>query len=390
MAVFVIVGLVRPACCDDVEPPLRVVDGLFDLQNLKTLGLKAIPGEHVELYHATEAGRYRFSHHPGLALFQGQIYCSWSNGYAHEDRPGQRVLYARSADGEEWSRPEVLTKPDGDHDRCIAAGFHAAGDTLVAYYTVCREYPARNLFHPDNALFARTSHDGQIWSEPRKVASGFFIEGPRRLSGGRLLLGGEFVGELWKTQRARMRLLYSDDPTGLTDWKEAAIDPSRAQPIGAKIFGYTEPCPFVRPGGVIVSPFRNTSGFLYASISPDNGVSWSVPRKTNFPDSRARFCTGRLPDGRIYLINNPGPGLDRRTGTGNRSLLTIALSDDGIEFNRAWLVRGERTIHRFDGKGKANGWQYPNALIWNNELYIAYSINKEDVGVTRTALENLQ
>ena len=31
-----------------------------------------------------------------------------------------------------------------------------------------RDYPTHNLFHPDNGLFARTSHDGQSWSEPRR------------------------------------------------------------------------------------------------------------------------------------------------------------------------------------------------------------------------------
>lgn len=390
VAVSLAVAPGRQACCGDNGSPLRIADGLFDLSDTTTLGLKTISGEHVELYHATEEIRYRFSHHPGVSVFEGHIYCSWSSGYAHEDRPGQRVLFARSANGKDWSQPRVLTEPDADHDRCIAAGFHVCGDTLVAYYTVCREYPTHNLYHPDNAVFARTSHDGQSWSEPRKVASGFFIEGPRRLPGGRLLLAGESVGELWKTHRVRMRLLYSDDPTGLTGWKEAAIDPSRTDPKGTQVFGYTEPCPFARRDGVIVSPFRNTSGFLYASISQDNGVSWSVPQKTDFPDSRSRFCTGRLPDGRIYLINNPGPGLDRRTGIGNRSLLTIALSNDGIVFDRAWLIRGEPTTHRFHGKGKADGWQYPNALVWGNELHVAYSVNKEDVMLTRISLKDLK
>ena len=58
--------------------------------------------------------------------------------------------------------------------------------------------------------------------------------------------------------------------------------------------------------------------------------------------------------------------------------------------DRAWLVRGEPTVHRFSGKGKSNGWQYPNALVWKNELYIAHSVNKEDVGLTRITLENLR
>ncbi len=368
----------------EAEPPLRAAEGLFDLSNKKSLGLETVPGEHVQLFKATDEGGYRFSHHPGLVLFQGQLFCSWSNGIRHEDRPAQRVLYSHSADGRKWSPPQVLAAPTGKQDGCIAAGFLVAGKTLVAYYTLRHDYPIHNLHHPKNGLFAITSSDGRRWSEPRRVATGFFIEAPKRLPGGRLLLGGEHVGPRWKSNQARMNLLVSDDPTGLSDWRQAAISPADAQPNGITVFGYTEPCPFARRDGLIVAPFRNSSGFLYASTSQDNGLTWTVPRKTNFPDSTARFCTGQLPDGRIFLINNPGPGRL------NRGLLTIALSDDGVTFDRAWLIRGEPTKQRFVGKQKLDGWQYPNALVWNESLYVAYSVNKEDVWLTRISLSELK
>lgn len=390
MAVLAATGFGHLAWCDEGEPPLRIADGLFDLSNMKTLGLETIPSKRVELYNANERdGTY--SHHPGLAVFQGNLFCSWSNGKdGHEAYPGQRVLYARSAHGINWSRHQVLADPPGEQDCCGAAGFHVARDTLVAYYTVKRAPPEQPLHRVDIDLFARTSQDGKTWSPPRKITSGTFMERPCRLPGGRLLLGGEYTGEVRQTQMARMRLLYSDDPSGIGHWQEATINAASAKPIGAEVFRWSEPSVFVRRDGVIVAVFRNTSGFSYASTSKDNGTSWSVPQKTTFPDSRARICTGTLPNGKIYLINNPGPGPDRRRGTGNRSLLTIALSDDGIVFDRAWLVRGEWTNTRFSGKGKANGWQYPHAVVWKDELFIVHSVNKEDVGLTRIALDKLQ
>ena len=58
--------------------------------------------------------------------------------------------------------------------------------------------------------------------------------------------------------------------------------------------------------------------------------------------------------------------------------------------DNAWVVRGEPTRQRFGGKHKINGWQYPNALVWKDEFYVVYSINKEDVGLTRIAIEELQ
>ena len=364
-------------------PPFRAAEGLFDLSNSKSLGLRAITGEHVEIHHATEESGFRFAHHPGLIVFKNRLYCSWSNGRAHEDRPDQRVLYSSSADGKTWSASEILAKPpEGVYGSCVAAGFHVHDDTLVAYYTLTHEYPAHNLHNEKNAVWAITSRDGANWSQPTKVAAGFYIEAPRLLSNGRLFLGGEHAGEIWKSHQARMRLLYSDSSNGIDGWTQAAIDPAAAEPNGLKVFGYTEPCPFVRKDGTIVCPFRNQSGFLYASVSRDNGNAWSTPQQTNFPDSMARFNTGRLQDGRIYVINNPGPGRM------NRSLLTIALSDDGIVFDQAWIVRGEPTTQRFKGKGKRDGWQYPSSLVWKNSLFVAYSVNKEGVVITRIALDS--
>lgn len=363
-------------------PPLRAVEGLFDLSDSRTLGLTTIAGEHAEVHHATEESGFRFSHHPGLIVFKDRLYCSWSNGRSHEDRPDQRVLYASSNDGQTWSESKILASPPETVDgSCVAAGFHVHDDTLVAYYTLTHEYPTHNLHHEKNAAYAITSPDGVHWSQARKIASGFYIEAPRPLLSGRLFLGGEHAGEIWKSHQARMRLLYSDVPNGIAGWKPSHIDPSAAKPNGLKVFGYTEPCPYIRKDSVVVCPFRNQSGFLYASLSRDNGATWSVPQQTNFPDSMARFSTGRLPDGRSYLINNPGPGRM------NRSLLTIALSDNGAVFDRAWIIRGEPTTQRFQGKGKRDGWQYPSSVFWKNALFVAYSVNKEDVAITRIPLD---
>jgi hypothetical protein len=301
----------------------------------------------------------------------------------HEDRPDQRVLYASSDDGKTWSTSQVLAAPpEGVYGSCVAAGFHVHDDNLVAYYTLTHEYPTHNLHNEKNAAYAITSPDGENWSKPTKIVSGFYIEAPRSLSNGRLFLGGEHAGEIWKSNRARMKWWFSDSPNGIDGWKRATIDPVAAKPHGLKVFGYTEPCPFVRKNGTIVCPFRNQSGFLYASVSRDNGKMWSVPQQTNFPDSMARINTGRLPDGRVYLINNPGPGRM------NRSLLTISLSDDGILFDRSWVIRGEPTTQRFKGKGKRDGWQYPSSMMWKNSLFVAYSVNKEDVAITRIALDS--
>jgi len=366
---------------DDVSlldaPPFQIADNVMDLNNLKNLGLQTMESRMTPVYQAEPGGS--FSHHSGMIVFKDRLYCSWSGGKEVEDGSGQWIYYRSTTDGEDWSDLRILAKPPGG-DRFVSAGFHATPNMLVAYFTHAKE-GVHNLRHPDTALCAVTSEDGEHWSEPKRLIDGFFIEGPLRLPSGRLLMGGEHVE--FDQHQTRMRLIYTDQPDGLSDWKVAEIHPELSQPKGLRIFDYTECCPFVRADGTVVAPFRNYSGHLYASTSRDEGKSWSVPVETNFPDSMARFSTGTLPDGQTWLINNPGPGRN------NRSFLTLALSRDGILFDRAWLLHGEPTSMRFPGKDKTNGWQYPHARVWKDHLFISYSVNKEDVMVSRIPLKAL-
>lgn len=345
--------------------PFRAAEGLFDSSDTKTVGLQPIQGKHTTLYRATDDG-YKFCHHPNLAVFKNHLYCMWSNGLVHEDHPGQRILYSRTSDGAMWTDPAVLAEDKDGTGVCVSSGFYVAGESLIAYYTTT----GGSNFHADTALMARMSSDGRTWDGPRRIASGFFIEGPHQLNRDRLLLAGEHVGNARRTKR--MQLLYSDAKDGLTGWQEASIEPTELE-----TFGYTEPSYFKQRDGPIVATLRNYSGALYATASHDQGRSWSPPVRTNFLDSTARTSAGNLPDGTAYLVNNPMPKQF------DRSVLTIALSKDGVTFDRAFLLRNEPTHRRHDGKSKLDGWQYPHALAWKGSLFVAYSINKEDIAITR-------
>jgi len=345
-------------------PPFRAVKGLFDSSNLQTLGLPRIQGEHTQLYYAPEDG-YKFCHHPNLVVFKDRLYCMWSNGKVSEDAPGQRILFCHTDDGVKWKSPVELTNAGNDRI-CVASGFRVFGDQLIAFYVIT----GGSNFDPKTAVFARTSKNGRTWADPVKVTSGFFIEAPSKAPNGQLIYGGEVVGK--QRSSRRIRILTTSDPSGLGDWLESSI----AVP-NLKLFGYTEPSFFRRADGLLAVTLRNYSGFLFGSISADNGKSWSEPIQTNFPDTTARTSAGNLPNGTVYLINNSLP--QRR----NRSLLTIALSKDGEKFDKAYVLRNKPTKRRYDGKHKSNGWQYPNAISWKDHFYVAYSINKEDVAITR-------
>jgi len=189
----------------------------------------------------------------------------------------------------------------------------------------------------------------------------------------------------WANRQPRLR--YTDSPDGITGWKDGKIAEVK------DIFSFPEPSWFVRVDGTIVMIFRTKSGdpWIYASVSKDNGESWSKPVKTNFPDATSRAFAGNLPDGTAFIISNPSRVPSKtHPSIGRRNPLTIALSKDGVLFDRAFAIRSEDTSMRFKGINKLDGWQYPTAVVWKDHLYVAYSINKEDEGVTRIAVRDLQ
>ena len=357
--------------------PIRARPGLFDQSKTDSLGLSTLKGEHAVIYKATKDG-YKFCHHSNLVVFNDRLHAMWSNGKEHEDTNGQHILGCSTADGVNWTEPVVITAdPDGQKGprAAVAAGFHVHAGTLTAFFT---SIISEKQIDPRSMLYAISTRDGKNWGSPRKIATGFYIDGPRRLRDGRLLLNGQ-------TADRQPRLLFTDAADGRSGWKPGVIPPNN-------IFTFPEPTWFQRPSGPLVMLFRTRSGHLrlYASVSQDRGKTWSPPLETNFPDATARSFAGNLPDGTIFIISNPSTTPSTHPTIGRRIPLTLALSADGITFDRAYVVRGDPTRMRFQGKSKLDGWQYPSAIAWRGWFYIAYSINKEDVGVTRVRLKQLQ
>ena len=148
-----------------------------------------------------------------------------------------------------------------------------------------------------------------------------------------------------------------------------------------------EPSWFYRKDGAVVMVFRdqNSTFKKLASISRDDGLTWTTPTLVDTPDSRAKQSAGNLPDGTAFMVNNP-------SGNKNRFPLAITLSKDGFLFDKAFLLRsGDKDLQpmRFNGKYKRIGYSYPKSVIWGDYLYVSYATNKEDVELTRIPIHSL-
>ena len=166
--------------------------------------------------------------------------------------------------------------------------------------------------------------------------------------------------------------VYTDAPSALEGWVRGRIPEGGGKPL--------EPSQYRLPDGTLVMFFRDqASSFVkLASTSTDEGVTWTAPAPTNIPDSRSKQCAGNLPDGRAFWVGNP-------TGNKSRRALVLALSDDGLLFNHAWLLAGPEDLpaRRHDGRYKTLGYSYPKAVLLNDFLWISFSVNKEDAALVR-------
>ena len=141
---------------------------------------------------------------------------------------------------------------------------------------------------------------------------------------------------------------------------------------------------YVLPNRHLVAHFRTRGErplFLARSYSTDSGVTWTPPVVTNFPEAGARHHGLRLSNGLYALLVNPNPE--------SRIPFSIAVSKDGLVYDRIANVRTEQTKARWEGRAKSAGYHYMRGFEHDGRLYTIYSVNKEDIEVSIIALAEL-
>ena len=365
--------LVSLLCCTGrtgVQPLPRMAEGVLDLQDTVTLGLERLPEAEMVIVHRSDG----YVNNVLLTHFCGEYYCMWQASGRDEDTPDTRVLYARSRDGVAWGEPGLLAAPT-DSTFVSPGGWIRRGDSLAAVLNyVCA--PDRSK---GGTAWYSTTRDGTRWSAPQPVrmadgtpVDGIFEQDPLPLPSGRTVGAVHFRPGLTPVP------VYTDAPSALEGWTRSRFPEGKGKPL--------EPSQYRLPDGTLVMFFRDqASSFVkLASLSTDEGESWTAPAATDIPDSRSKQCAGNLPDGRAFWVGNP-------TGNKSRRALVLAVSADGLLFDQAWLLAGPSDLPArcHDGRYKTLGYSYPKAVLLNNSLWISFSINKEDAALIRIPVDRL-
>jgi hypothetical protein len=326
-----------------------------------------------------------YNHHPSITHFKNKFIAIWSNGLIDEDSPGQRVVYATSADFVHWSKPQVLASPVKVNDTLTvltAAGLYQYKGTLVAYYG---EYTK----HRQNThLWAKTSTDGLHWSNAMDMHVPLIPNhGPEAIKSGRLIISGNFL------------FPYTDDPRGISGWKLSSFYPdslytqdnSAAFYAPATKLGLPPLCEgsfFQTDDNVLHMLLRVTGkgwkGRLWLTESKDNGERWSHPVEAAFSDNDSKFHFGRLPDKRFYYV-----GIPDTLHHYDRNPLVLSLSQNGEAFDKNYIIADELYHLKKEGLWKGGQYGYPHTMIYNGYLYVIISRQKEAIETLRFSLKQL-
>lgn len=328
---------------------------------------------------------WTYNHAPMLAYWNDRFYLEYLSDSVGEHVPPGQTLLITSKDGKNWGKPVVIFPrykvPDGTtqpgetavakglyavmHQR---VGFYVADDQrllVLGYYGIClnpqdgpndgngigrvvREIRKDGTFGP--IYFIRYNHG---WSE-KNTDYPFFTKSKDK----------GFV-------KACNQLLA--DPLQTQQWNEES---DRDDPLIPLHENYQAMSYYHLPNGNVVGLWKNA----LTAISKDEGKTWAQPQRApGFVNSNAKIWGQRTSDGRYATVYNPSDF---------RWPLAISVSDDGLEYKNLLLVNGEITTMRYGGSYKSYGPQYVRGIQERNgdppdgKLWVAYSMNKEDIWVS--------
>jgi hypothetical protein len=105
-----------------------------------------------------------------------------------------------------------------------------------------------------------------------------------------------------------------------------------------------------------------------------------VRRAPGFVNSNAKIWGQKTTDGKYATVYNPSEF---------RWPLAVSVSENGLEYKNLLLVNGEISTMRYGGNYKSYGPQYVRGIIEgngtppDNNMWITYSMNKEDIWVSK-------
>ena len=201
------------------------------------------------------------------------------------------------------------------------------------------------------------------WGQESAIEGFHPLNRPQRTASGNWVMGGQY-GLIFP----HVAISHGDD---LTQWDVVEIPSGPEHKVN---FAETS---LVVERDTITAYVRTDTELLHVSESTDGGRSWRRLAASNLQVSTSKTCAGVLSTGQRYLAFNMR---EPDTHLWSRNALAIAVSAPGERsFQKIVLVRnGKAPAYRVPGFAKGPQWSYPSVEEYGGNVYIAYTVTKED------------
>lgn len=361
------------------ETPI-VFDGDVSVNNNADGGLAPVVGvQNIQVFRSNRGNpdhadglAHTYLHAPMLAYWRGAFHLDYLSAPVHEHDSPTDTSYTSSPDGVTWSPPRTLFPayqlPDGswtlNHQR---TSFFIAPDERLLATAFYGEAPNPNDGNGIGRAVREIKADGSFGPI-------YFLRYNRQPT--------------WDPAKAKAFPFYSDSPdSGFV----AACNALLANKLHTAQWWEEDQSEdgFYREKGKALSYYHLPSGKVVGiwkhavtMTSDDEGESWiRTGFATNVPRNASKYWAQKLSDDRYALVFNPTTRL--------RHPLAIGTSNDGKTFSNLLAVHGELPAQRFYGYYRNMGPQYVRGILEGNgnppdgNLWLTYSVNKEDIWVSR-------
>lgn len=330
---------------------------------------------------------WTYNHAPMLAYWNNTFYQEYLSNPIGEHEGAGRTLLVTSKDGYNWSDPVILFTvykvPDGtvkEGKKDTANNTYAVMHQRIGFYT-----------SKSNRLLA-LGYYGLVLGHKDDPNDGNGI--------GRVVREINKDGSFGPIYFLRYNHAFNEKNTSYPFYKNAkdkgfvaACDELLATPLQMQQMveeadrndpliplkkDFKAFCYYHLPNGNVVGLWK----YALTSISKDEGKTWQYNplRAPGFVNANAKIWGQKTSDGKYATVYNPSEF---------RWPLAVSVSNDGLDYKSLLLVNGEITSLRYGGAYKSYGPQYVrgiqemNGTPPNGNMWVTYSMNKEDMWVSK-------
>ncbi|MHC4646142.1 MAG: PA14 domain-containing protein [Planctomycetota bacterium] len=330
---------------------------------------------------------FTYQHHVDIGIWKGLLYAVWDACPEDEHDAPRPLMYSTSADGFAWSEPKLLFPPGTNNAGRFNFYLASNGRMLVLTQSnifnrksmmskktmLVRELYADHRMGDIYTLFGADRPPNSFYPYPPlyyKSEDAGFVAACREACNNKPLLEQQDLGSYLGDRRMK----WHDE----NSWPQGSVPDVYGWSFG-KSFAF-----YHRKDGTLVGICK----IGWVTQSNDEGKTWSLPVvPKGIVAGAGKVWAQKTQDDRYAMIYNPQtPPPDARFP------LVVTASDDGITFRNMRVVHGEVPPRRYIGQGKDMGPQYVRGVaewagdaptIDKSAIWVIYSLNKEDIWVSR-------